>query len=232
MPLEIYSHALKENKNIIHITFSDLDSISDVNRFQATICDLPWVTSISRDSTLSHKWTPPVIHRDLLFIKSTNNLDTFAKENRHLLGPFSTYIFTDADGTDMDSGRLGIDARVLISFVAPPSGRSLKLKLKHSGNENPPLEVMLGPTIIQLNSPSKSLLTIDEIILHSIQDPGTPKSDHTGLSFEPEVRNEIIISFRRTERFWMDRRNHFLHDVELVEYGCPYPFLASLLSIP
>jgi hypothetical protein len=42
-PLEIYSHALKGNKNIIHIAFSYFDP----NWLQATICDLPWVTSIS-----------------------------------------------------------------------------------------------------------------------------------------------------------------------------------------
>ena len=38
-PPEIFSHALKENKNIIHISFN-LDT-----RF--SICDLPWLTSIS-----------------------------------------------------------------------------------------------------------------------------------------------------------------------------------------
>ena len=41
VPLEIYSHALKGNKNITHIAFSHHDSDSDVNRFQAIICDLP-----------------------------------------------------------------------------------------------------------------------------------------------------------------------------------------------
>ena len=50
IPLEIYSHALKGNKNINHITFNGFDSDSDINRFQATFYDLPWVTSISRDS--------------------------------------------------------------------------------------------------------------------------------------------------------------------------------------
>ena len=45
-PLEIYSHALKENKNIIHVTFV---SGSNVDWFQITNCftALPWVTSIS-----------------------------------------------------------------------------------------------------------------------------------------------------------------------------------------
>jgi hypothetical protein len=86
-PLEIYSHALQRNKNIIHISFA-LDSDSDVNRFR--ICDLPWVTSITfRDSFTSGL---PAIHDEPLFIKSTNNdLITFAKEIRPKLDHFSTY---------------------------------------------------------------------------------------------------------------------------------------------
>ena len=221
VPLEIYSHALKGNQNIIHIAFSHYDSDSDVNRFQATICDLPWVTSISRDSIL--QLTPPTIRRDLLFIKSTkNDLITFVKEVRLKLDPFSTYIFTDAEGFDMDSGRLEGDAQVLISFVAPTSGESLIVKLKHSGSEDAPLEVTLGPTIIQLNPSSKSLLTIDDITLHSIQDPGTSESDHRGLLFEPGVRNDIIVNFRRTGM--VGRHGHFLRDIELLnESGLVYP---------
>ena len=89
-PLEIYSHALKANKNIIHIVFRGFRSDSDVDWLQATIRDLPWVTSIS-DDWGSHL---PAIHRDLLFIKSTDNdsdLKTFAKEIRLKLDPFSTY---------------------------------------------------------------------------------------------------------------------------------------------
>ena len=125
----------------------------------------------------------------------------------------------------MDSGRLEGDAGVLISFVAP-FGQSLVLKLKHSGSEDAPLEVTLGPTVIQLNPPSKSLLTIDDITLHPIQDPGTFDSDHTGLSFEPGVRNDIIINFIRTRKtFWgHEPHGHFLHNVELLdEYGLEYP---------
>ena len=123
----------------------------------------------------------------------------------------------------MDSGRLEGDARVLISFVAP-FGQSLVLKLKHSGSEDAPLEVTLGPTVIQLNPPSKSLLTIDDITLHPIQDPSTSESDHTGLSFEPGVRNDIIINFRRTAKVRYGRHGHFLHDIELLdESGLEYP---------
>ncbi|KAF8810445.1 hypothetical protein BYT27DRAFT_6492284 [Phlegmacium glaucopus] len=88
-PLEIYSHALKGNKNIILITFDGIDSDSDVNWLQTTICDLPSVTSVSLD------WPGRLsaIHRDPLFIKSTNNdLITFAKEIRPKLNSF-TYIF-------------------------------------------------------------------------------------------------------------------------------------------
>ena len=205
-PLEVYLHALKGNKNIIHITFKGFDSDSDLDRFQATICDLPWVTSISfgRLSTLS------AIHRDLLFIKSTNNdLITFAKENRLKMDPFSTYIFTDPGHYDMrsdGSGRLENNARVLISFV-PTSGQSLILRLKHSGSEDGLIEVTLGSTIIQLNPSSKSSLTIDDIFLYPIHGPS--ESDY--LSFEPGIRNDIVIQLRKK---WY---RHFLHDIELLD---------------
>ena len=66
IPFEIYSHALKGNKDIIHITFG---SESDADRFQDTICNLPWVTSIS----FGPQRTLPAIQRDLLFIKSADN---------------------------------------------------------------------------------------------------------------------------------------------------------------
>ena len=123
IPFEIYSHALKGNKDIIHITFG---SESDADRFQDTIYDLPWVTSIS----FGPQRTLLAIQRDLLFIKSADNdLITFAKEIRPKLDPESTYIFTDAENSDMDSGKLKKNARVLISFVAPTSGKSLILRL-------------------------------------------------------------------------------------------------------
>jgi hypothetical protein len=115
----------------------------------------------------------------------------------------------------MYSRGLCSDARVLISFVAP-SGQSLVLRLKHSGYEDAPLEVTLGTNIIQLNSSSKSesLLTIDDIILHPIQDPGPSESDHTGLLFDPGVQNDIFISFRGKMEFG---RFHSLHDIELLD---------------
>ena len=212
-PLEIYSHALKGNKNIIHIIFSDFDSDSDFNWLQATICDLPWVNSIFHDLDF-HQLSLPAIHRDTLYIKSTNNdLITFAKEIRLKLDSFSTYIFTDAGGLDSMSlaDKLGNNARVLISFVAPTSGKSLVLRLKHSGGEDGPLEVTLGSTIIQLNpsSKSESSLTIDDITLYPIQVPGPSGSDR--LSFEPGVRNDIVIQFTGK------RRGHFLHDIELLD---------------
>ncbi|KAF8802222.1 hypothetical protein BYT27DRAFT_7197312 [Phlegmacium glaucopus] len=204
-PLETYSHALKGNKNTIHITFS---SDSDVNWIQATIYDLPWVTSISRG------WSAPLpaIHRDPLFIKSPNNdLITFAKEIQPKLDSFSTYIFTDADGfnTYSDPVRLGRNAKVLISFVAPTSGQSLVLRLKHSGKEVGPLEVTLGSTRIQLNPSSKSSPTIDDITLHPI--PGPSESDH--LSFEPGIRNDTVIQFRGT----VEDHNGHLHDIKLLD---------------
>ncbi|KAF8804674.1 hypothetical protein BYT27DRAFT_6694882 [Phlegmacium glaucopus] len=225
-PLEIYSHALKRNKNIILITFTHFDSDSDVNWIQATICDLPWVTSIS----LGWSGRLPAIHRDPLFIKSTNNdLITFAKEIRLKLDSF-TYIFTDADGTNMysDPVRLGNGATVLISFVAPTSGESLILRLKHSGKEvdaSGPLEVTLGSTIIQLSPPFDSPLTIDEITLHPI--PGPSESDH--LLFEPGIRNDVVIQFRRSVEHY---HSHFLHDIKLLdEAGQHYVHIRLLYLI-
>ncbi|KAF8799336.1 hypothetical protein BYT27DRAFT_6867385 [Phlegmacium glaucopus] len=204
-PFEIYSHALKGNKNTTHITFSFQ---FPVNCIEATICDLPWVTSISRG------WSEPlpVIHRDSLFIKSPNNdLITFAKETRLKLDSSSTYIFTDAVGFGMyyDPVRLGGNSKVLITFVAPTSGQSLVLRLKHSGKEDGPLEVTLGSTIIQLNPSSESSLTIDDITLYSIPSPS--ESDH--LSFEPGIRNDIVIQFTEIVEY----HGHFLNDIELLD---------------
>ena len=178
--------------------------------------------------------TLPAIHRDILFIKSTNiDLITFAKEIRLKLDPSSTYIFTDAGDFDIRSGKLRGDARVLISFVGP-SGQSLILKLKHSGSENAPLEVTLGPTIIQLDPPSKSSLTIDDITLHPVQGPGSSESENPGISFEPGIRNDLIINFRPPEN-WNKYigHGHFLHDIELLdESGLEYhPRNSRLYSV-
>ena len=95
-----------------------------------------------------------------------------------------TYIFTEADDSNLYSDKLGDGARVLISFVAPTSDQSLILRLKHSGRQDGPLEVALGSTI-QLNPSSKSSLTIDEITLYPNPGPGC-------LSFVPGRRNEIV----------------------------------------
>ena len=195
-PLEIYSHALKGNKNIIHILFGHRDSDSDI---KATICDLPWVTSISRYSP-----QPPSAIRDPLFIKSNDNdLIEFAKEVRPELDSISTYIFTDAGIFDFHTNKLGNNGKVLISFVAPTSGQNLTLRLKHSGREDGPLKVTLGSTEIQLNPSSKSSLTIDDITLYP-----NPGPDH--LSFVPG-RNDIVIEFT------VEEHGHFLHDVELLD---------------
>ena len=201
-PLEIYLHALTQNKNTIHITFSGFDSDSDINWFLSV---LPWVTSISQGS----------LRRDLLFIKSTNNdLITFAKEIRLTgklpLDDFATYIFTDAGSADIyDENKLANNARVLISFVGPTSGQSLILRLKHSGEEDGPLEVTLGSSIIQLNPSSKSSLTIDDITLYP--SPGPSASDY--LTFEPGIRNDIVIQFRET----VEGHDHLLHDIDLLD---------------
>ena len=212
--LEIYLHALKGNKNIIHITYvNDLNPIHwDVDQFQA---DLPWVTSISFGR-------PADIHRDILFVKSTNNdLITFAKEIRVKLDPFSTYIITDPNMPHSEI--LGSKARVLISFVPLTSGQSLILRLKHSGGEDAFLEVTLGSTTIQLNPSSKLSLTIEDITLYPIQDPGPSESDR--LSFEPGIWNDIVIQFSEEEH------GHFLHDIELLDEG-GLEFMRHSASLP
>ena len=213
VPPEIYSHALKGNKNIIHIS-----SRLEVDWFRAAIQDLPWVTSVSSIGLLP---TLPAIRRDPLFIKSTNdNLITFANRLKLPvsgdLDP-STYIFTDAGETDMDMSiwppdRLGNNASVLISFVAPASGqkKNLTLRLKHSGRGDAPLEVTLG-SVIQLHPSSKATLTIDDITLHWY-----PNQVPNHLSFEPGIRNVILIRFKAPA----GKHSSFLHDIELRdEYG-------------
>jgi hypothetical protein len=203
-PYEIYSHALKGNKNIIHITFS---SSFDVTRFP--IRDLLWVNSIS----FQNSFGLPAIHHGPLFIKSTDNdLIAFAKEVRPKFDPSSTYIFTDTNWFDITfSGELQNDARVLISFVAPTSGQSLILRLKHSGREDGrPLEVTLGSSIIQLNPSS---LTIDDITLYPT--PGPSESDH--LSFKPGIWNDIVIQFTGPPSPNGGIHGHLLHDIELLD---------------
>ena len=210
VPFEVYSHYLKGNKNITHITFDRMESDFDVNRF---LCDLPWVTSIYPDRSA----TIPAVPRDPLFIES-NDLNTFAKEIK--LDSSSTYIFSDAGIYDFCSGQIGGNARVLISFVAPTSGKRLILRLKHSGKEDAPLEVTVGSTKIQLKPSSKSSLTIDDITLYPVEmfDP----SESDPLSFEPEVRNDIYIQF--IAPYWgLFRHGHYLHDIELLdEAGLEY----------
>ena len=164
-----------------------------------------------------------VVPRDLLFIHSSNDLNKFAKKIKS--DSSSTYIFSDAGIFNMYSGKLEGDARVLISFVAPNSGKRLILRLKHSGGEeDPPLEVTLGSTNIHLNPSSKSSLTIDEITLYPIE--VSNPSDH--LSFVPEVRNDIYIAFIGADED--SKHRHLLHDIELLdENGLEYmPHLAYL----
>ena len=228
-------HCTVKSGGPIHITFGGFDS--DINRdwLQATICDLPWVTSIS----FGLQPTLPAIRRDLLFIKSTNNdFITFAEKNRLELDPNSTFIFTDAESSDMPySDKLGNNARVLISFVAPSkdSGQCLILRLKHSGEEDGPLKVSLGSTTIQLNPSSKLSLTIDDITLYPIQNPGRSESDR--LSFEPGIRNDIFIQFEgpfeeTLRSSWGPRHGHFLHDIDLLdEAGLEYMSHSASLSI-
>ena len=209
VPLDVYSHALKRNKNITHISFDFMNSLFDVNLF---LCDLPWVTSISLDQPLPI----PAVHRDLLFIGS-NDLNTFAKEIK--LVSSSTYIFSDVGTLDLYLGKLRGNARVLISFVPPTSGKSLTLRVKHSGKQDvpldEPLQVTLGLTKIQLNPSSNSSPTIDDIPLYPIKVSGPFESDH--LSFVPEVRNDIVIRFIGPDEIPSRRHDHFLHDIELLD---------------
>ena len=112
----------------------------------------------------------------------------------------------------MYSDKLGGNARVLISFVAPNSGKTLILRIKHSGGKkDPPLEVTLGLNNIHLNPLSKSSLTIDDITLYPIE--VSNPSDH--LSFVPEVRNGIYIRFIGTDGD--SRHGHLLHDIDLLD---------------
>jgi hypothetical protein len=138
------------------------------------------------------------------------SLIKFAENFRFKLNPFqvSTYIFTDAKYLDMHKGGLKNNASVLISFVALTSGHRLILRFKHSGSEDAPLEVTLGSTTILLNPSSMSSLTIDDIPLYPIPSPS--KSDH--LSFEPGIRNDIVIQFRGPVG-----HHHFLHDIKLLD---------------
>ena len=223
-PLEVYSHALKGNKNITHISFSHMDSDFDVHWL---LRDLPWVTSISLDPDLSV--SIPAVHRDLSFIKSTtNNLTTFVKEIKL---DSSTYIFLDVGAYDLISSKLGRDGRVLISFVGPTCGESLTLRVKHSGNDVP-LEVCLGSTKIQFNPSSKSLLTIDDITLYPIQVSSPSESYH--LSFVPEVWNDIFIRFIVPADSEFHHHGHFLHDIQLLDEDgleyMPHPASISVLS--
>ena len=210
VPLETYLHVLKGNKNITHINFDGNVSDSwvlDIIRY------LPWVTSISRGSSHGDSIDLPAIERDPLFIKSTDNdLNTFAKKIRPKLDSSSTYIFTDAGYSDMDlfNEKLGINARVLISFFPPASGQRLTLRLKHSGEDDGPLEITLGSIKIELNHSSKSSLTIDDITLDPIGLRSFSKSDH--LFFVPGIRNDIFIEFGRK----LGRRR-ILDDIELLD---------------
>ena len=227
-PLEVYSHYLKGNKNITHITFHSTTSEFARNQL---LSDMPWVTSVTN-------WIGGLsfFRRNLrvLFIQPTGfnsnyDLNTFAKKIK--LDPPSTYIFSYISPSgimDMSSGKFIPNARVLISFVPPTSGKCLTLRVKHRGTnfceEDVPLEVTLGSTKIRLNAISTSSLTIDDITLYPIQVPGPSDSDH--LSFVPEVRNDIYIQFRSVR----DHSHSQVHDIELLdEAGLEYmPHLASL----
>ena len=181
------------------------------------------MTSISLDPLA----TRPAVHHDHLFINRIDDLNTFAKEIK--LVPSSTYIFSDVGFFDLSSGKLGKSARVLISFVAPSSGKSLTLRVKHSGEKDAPLEVTLGSTKIQLNPPTQSSLTTDDIKIYPVEVSGPSESDH--LSFEPEVRNDIYIGFIIPDKY-LDH-GHFLHDIELLDdAGLEYMPPSASLSKP
>ena len=187
----------------------------DVNRF---LCDLPWVTSISPDRSVS---IPPILPDSLFINSADNDLNSFAREIK--LDSSSPYIFSDVGTFDLHAGKIGNHARVLISFVAPIYGKRLTLRVKHSGEEDGPLEIALRSTKIHLNPSSKTSITMDDIILYPIQ-----FASPSDLSFMPEVRNEIFIRFKRPAEH--RSHHHFLNDVELLdEAGLEYmPRSASL----
>ena len=217
-PLEVYSHALKGNENITHITFFDMDKDFDISGF---LRDLPWVTSISSESY------PTTPHSDHLFIKSINNdLNAFTKR---IQLDSSTYVFSDAGIDDLYSDGLGSNASVLISFIPPTSGKNLILRVKHSGIDDAHLEVSLGSTNIQLDPSSKSSLTIDDLTLYPLAIEVSDPSESHLLSFMPKVRNDIVIRFIGI----VEEHGHFLRDIELLdEAGLEYkPHYASL-SVP
>ena len=210
---EVFFHALKGNKNIININFININNDFIANHIKPMICDLPWVTSISFKPQLEPTLSA-MFPQDLLFIESTyNNLISFAKKFRPELdlAPDSTYIFMD--GSDGSSFKLRTDAKFLISFVAPTSGQCLILRIKHSGKEENLFEVTLGSTIIHLNPLSnlKSSRSIDDITLY----PNTGPSESDHLSFEPGIRNEIVIQFKGAVE--EHEHDHVLHDIELLD---------------
>ena len=103
----------------------------------------------------------------------------------------------------MYTDKLGNDARVIISFVAPTSDQNLIQRLKHSGRGDGFLEVALGPTRIQLNPATNSSLTIDDLTLAQMKGDQERELDRGG--------NDIVI------RFAVEEHGHLLHDVELLD---------------
>jgi hypothetical protein len=59
------------------------------------------------------------------------------------------------------------------------------------------------------NPSSKSSLAIDDITLY----PNTGLFESDRLSFEPGIRNEIVIQFKGT----VEEHGHVLHDIELLD---------------
>ena len=72
----------------------------------------------------------------------------------------------------------------------------------------------------------QSSLAIDDITLYPI--PGPSEFDH--LSFEPGIRNDIVIQFRGT----VEKHGHVLKDVVLLDEAgleyMPYSSSSSILS--
>ena len=78
---------------------------------------------------------------------------------------------------------------------------------------------------MRLKPSFKSSLTIDDITLYPNQVLGPSESDH--LSFEPGIRNDIVIQFSGEEH------GHFLHDIELLdEAGLEYMPHSATLPLP
>ena len=192
-PLEVYSHALKGNENIIDIFFGDFKSHDDYRSIADTIRDLPSVTTI----WVEDRRRLPDIQRDtplLINNYSGSDIETFLDNDPqlqlvHSRGTFM--FFSNPTRSTKD---------IAISFVGPTSG-DLRLRLTHHCNHSDATLTIKG-TSFQLPVPSS--LTADDVTLHATpSEPGQP-------SFKPGIRNSLIIQVTA-------QSSYSIHDVQLLD---------------